>query len=567
MRRKVSDILLVSLLGAMLLFSCRLAPARQSPTKKPPTEKPPTPIVIPPITPAVTGVVTGVPSERDTITVISDSAVIPGACDSLQALELTNTTLEAAEVILPGWSSPMLDFQSAGEQVVVDTTFCRVAGVITPAIHFEVWMPLTSGQNTWNGRFVGIGNGGLAGTIRYPDLNEYMMKGFATASTDTGHQGDSWDGTWMLHNPDIWADFAYRSIHMTTLAAKAVLQAFYGDAPRYSYFVGCSDGGYQALMEAQRYPTDYDGIVAGNPGNYPTRSCAGEVYRSYLTNRSPENVIPKEKLPAIQQAALNACDADDGLADSVIGDPLRCDFDPATMLCRGADSPDCLTAGEVDTLQKVYAGLYDPTTGVQFWPGLEPGGELFWTLKSGFLSGNVFGPALAYFQYILFENTPNWDWRTFDFTNPKDFAIITEGERLYGPVLDANSPDLSAFRASGGKLLLYHGWSDQMNSPRHTINYYESVEAFMGGAANTQDFFRLFMVPGMIHCGPGTDGLRIVNMLQAVTKWVEQGRAPDTMVSSGDNGMKRLLCPYPQVAIYKGSGDTNRLESYRCVNP
>jgi feruloyl esterase len=480
---------------------------------------------------------------------------------------MAETTITVAEIILPGWASPLFDYQSPEEQVVVNTTFCRVAGVIAPAIHFEVWMPLTSGQNPWNRRFVGVGNGGLAGTIRYIDMNEYLIKGFATASTDTGHQGGEWDGSWMLHKPDLWVDFASRSIHVTTLAAKAIIQAFYGSNPKFSYFIGCSDGGYQGLMEAQRYPTDYNGIVAGAPGNNRTHSCAGDVYRSYLINRSPENTIPREKLPAIQQAAINACDADDGLVDGVIGDPLRCHFDPATMLCQGADNVDCLTAGEVDTLQKEYAGLSDPTTGAQFWPGLEPGGETFWTLKNGFLSGEVLGSALAYFQYILFADTPNWDWKTFDFTNPQDFAILTEGDTLYGATFNATSPDLSAFRAHGGKLIIYHGWIDQMNSPRQTINYYESVETFMGGAANTQDFVRLFMAPGVIHCGPGLNGLRILDRLQAVRLWVEQGRAPDTMVSTGNNGMKRPLCPYPQVARYKGIGDTNNLGSYECTNP
>lgn len=524
-------------------------------------------VIIPPastkkpsLTPTPT--TTGTPTLTPTITptVVENSAI---SCNDLKSLELPDTEISISEIEWPGWSTPPMDFPNAPAPTVVDKTFCRVAGVIAPTIQFEVWLPLATEQNAWNGRFMGVGNVAMAGYIRYADLNDYLKSGYAAASTDTGHQTDPEDGRWMLHNSGLWVDYSYRAIHLMTLDAQAIVQAYYGRAPSYSYFAGCSGGGRQALIEAQRYPADYDGILAGAPSLPTTRLMPGVVWRYYVTNRSPQKAIPTNKLAAINQAALNACDADDGLADGVISDPLNCHFDPATLLCSGANASDCLTAGEVDSLKKVYAGLYDPTTGEQFTPGLEPGGELFWNTPMGFLYRELFGPPLNYFQYLLFADTPNWDWKTFDFTNPQDFAILYEGENQYGPTVNATSPDLSAFRERAGKLIIYQGWLDEASAPRNASNYYESVVNFMG-EADAQDVLRLYMVPGMTHCAAGTVGLARPRALNALKQWVESGTSPGNLPAI--DGHHRI-CPYPQVARYNGMGDPQKAESFTCTGP
>ncbi len=481
-------------------------------------------------------------------------------CASLQGLELLGATITVSEIVWPGWDTPHYDFQSETEQVPVNVTFCRVAGVIEPSVHFEVWLPLATNDHPWNGRLVGVGNSGLAGSIRYSQMLSSLKIGYAVAGTDTGHQASPTDGTWMLDRPDLLDDFSYRAIHEMTVKAKTIIQAYYGDAPRYSYFTGCSGGGQEGLMEAQRYPADYDGIVAGAPANFRTHSWPGEVWVSYVTHRSPDNAIPEEKLPLINQAALAACDANDGLADGVIGDPLNCRFDPASLLCKNADGMNCLTAGEVDSLNLIYDGLRDPTTGEQFWPGLEPGSELDWIGWGGLLPDPP-SNTLAYFQYLLFANDPGWDWTSFDFTDPQDFEILTKADALYGPILNANDPELSAYRELGGKLLMYHGWLDQQIAPRNSVNYYNNVVAYMG-EANTREFLRLYMIPGMMHC-VGSRGPYLFDTLQAMVNWVERGRVPETMMSPGKT---RPLCAHPKVAVYVG-GDTPDAGSFVCADP
>ena len=486
-------------------------------------------------------------------------------CESLKSLNLVDTTITAAETVGPGWVSP----QVVG-QVTVDIPMCRVAGTVSPSINFEVWMPLTNGDHPWNGRFNGVGNSGLAGSIAYASMLVALEKGYATASTDTGHQGSSTsDGTWMRDHPELLSDFSYRAVHMMTRDAKAIIQAYYGQAPQYSYFTGCSGGGEEALAEVQRYPADYNGLVAGAPANYRTHSWPGEFWPAYVTNRSAANALPEEKLTVIHQAALAACDATDGVTDGVISNPLACTFDPSVLLCQGADGPDCLTAGELDSLKLIYAGLKDPGTHEQFWPGLEPGSELGW-YTTGSLLPKPFVLSLDYFKDLIFATNPAWDWRTFDITDPKDFASLTDAVARYGPALDINDPDLSAFRALGGKLILYHGWADQQITPQNSINYYKRVVLYMGGETATQEFMRLFMVPAMRHCGLDENATRF-DALAAVEKWVEQRTVPDQMIASNVvNGVvqrTRPLCPFPQVAKYSGTGSTDDFKNFVCAAP
>ncbi len=417
------------------------------------------------------------------------------SCEALAKLVLPQTKITSAQIVAAGeFTPPRPGGAGVGGGAPATknlSAFCRVVGVIEPAINFEVWLPPASGDKQWNGKFNGVGNGGLAGFINYNAMAQAMMRGYATASTDTGHSNQPGNEAWPLGHPELLVDFASRGIHVTARAAKSVIRAYYSRAPRYSYFTGCSGGGGQALSEAQRYPADYDGIVAGAPANFPTQMWPGELYAAYVTHRAPENLIPNEKLPMIAKAALAACDAQDGLKDGLIADPRRCTFDPAVLQCKGADAADCLTAGQVDSVRKIYEGLKDPTTGKLFWPGYEPSSEEGWP---GHIQ-NPFVVPLSYFKYMAFNN-PNWDWKTFSFADPKSFGLLVEASNRLGNILNSVDPDLTAFQRLGGKLLIYHGWLDQNISPRNSIQYYESVEEIFG--KETRDFARLFLAPGLV---------------------------------------------------------------------
>ncbi len=495
------------------------------------------------------------------------------ACEKLKDLKLPATTITEVEFVIkrpveekfgivvygPDWKSP----KSAFGQASVGIPFCRVAATVEPAIKFEVWMPPA---DAWNGKFFGVGNGALAGGINYPAMVEPLKRGYAVASTDGGHESPAPVlGDWMNGRPDLWDDFGYRAIHEMTKKSQRIVEAYYGKAPAHSYFQGCSGGGQQALAEAQRYPADYDGIIAGAPANFPTRMWPGETWPAFVTHRSKAYEIPLEKLPLIHEAAVKACDALDGEQDGLIEDPRQCKFDPAVLQCKGADAADCLTAEQVDSVKKIYDGLRDPTTGELFWPGYEPGSELDWP-------GHIGEPFIipqSYFKYMVFNN-PDWDWKTFDFTDPKDFAILYDADARYGPILNATDPDLSAFRKLGGKLILWHGWADQNIAPRNTINYYNSVVEDVGSEAEAQKFVRLFMIPGVGHCRGG-EGPDRFDMVSALEQWVEKGVAPDRVVASkvkdGKPVLSRPLCPYPQTIEYKGSGSMDDAANFVCGKP
>ncbi len=448
------------------------------------------------------------------------------------APQVTLLVVEAVDA--PAWQSPASDFGTA----TVSRPFQRVAARIAPAINFEVWLPPAAGEHGWNGKFLGVGNGGLAGSLNYPAMADALARGYATASTDTGHQAAIWDASWMMGNPDLLADFGYRAVHEMSVAAQAVIQAYYGRQARFAYFAGCSGGGHQGLVLAQRYPADYDGIVVGAPANFPTHMWPGEVYAAWLLRRAPDGMALKSKLPLIHRAAMAACGTSDGAAG-----PTRCAFDPHSLVRGGEDTPDSLTPSQADTVAAIYAGLRDPSTGEQFWPGYEPGSELGW---ADTLFG-VPGIPTGYFKYLIFGN-PDWDWLSFDFTDPRDFAVLPEAHAKYAPVLNSTDADLSAFKTRGGKLLLYHGWADQNIAPRNTINYYDSVVAAMGEAA-TREFARLFMLPGLQHCRGG-EGATEIDPLAALERWVEAGEAPDHLTAAhvtpdGAVDDTRIIAAYP----------------------
>lgn len=482
-------------------------------------------------------------------------------CEDLARLQLPDTTVTRAETVAAGAFVPPKDFPWPGGTPPEDfipykdlPSFCRVAASIRPTadsdIQLEVWMP----EQGWNEKFAGVGNGGFWGQIMYPAMNEPLTRGYAVASTDTGHEGAVDDGSFAVGHPEKLVDHGYRAIHEMTVKAKAIIAERYGDGPRQSYWLGCSTGGRQGLMEAQRFPDDYDGISSGAPANNWVPLMASGVWiTAALTDAGG---IPEAKFPVIQNAAVTACDSKDGVTDRVIGDPTHCDFDPAVLECKGGDGPDCLTAAQVESLRKIYAGPKNPRTGEQVFPGVEPGSELELPVFSRF---RIYE---NYWRQLVF-NEPAWDLRALDFD--RDVARAIE---LEDGVLAATEPDLTAFAARGGKLFLWHGWNDTMITPRNTIHYYEDVVATMG-AERVKDSVRLFMLPGVLHCSGG-EGAFDVDHLSVLEEWVEEGKAPDRVIARRPLGegteRTRPLCPYPQVARHNGTGSTDEAANFRCTN-
>jgi feruloyl esterase len=453
---------------------------------------------------------------------------------------------------------------------------CRVVAVAEPAIKFEIWMPATA----WNGKFNGVGNGGYAGFINYGAMRTALARGYATASTDTGHMGNPFDATWMLGHPELVVDHLDRSIHEMTVQSKRIVRAFYGDKPRRSYFTGCSAGGNQGLIEAQRYPRDYDGIVAGAPAPKVTRLHAWFTWSAQATLKTPANYLPASKLQLIADAVNARCDALDGIVDGLLDDPRRCAFDPVVLQCPGADAPNCLTADQAHTVEQLYAGPRNPRTGEQLFPGAVPGGETGPGGWGQWITGPAPGASLhailagGLFRYAGFED-PSWDWRTFDFD--ADFTFMSH---KLGPTWDASDANFSRFQARGGKIIMYHGWSDPAISPLNSIDYYQRVtdaarrDAYRAhhdgddGREETREFFRFFLAPGLQHCGGGP-GPNTFDALGALEKWVEQGKAPRRIVATGGivPTRTRPLCPYPQTAQYLGRGSTDDAASFDCQGP
>jgi feruloyl esterase len=484
-------------------------------------------------------------------------------CESLLALSWPNTTITLAQSVAAGAFSPPATGRGSAQPNAIFKqlpAFCRVAATLRPSpdsdIKVEVWMPLAN----WNGKFQAVGNGGLEGSIRYErGMAEALKRGYATSSTDTGHSGGT--AAPFLGHPEKLIDFGYRAVHEMTVAAKAIIDTFYGAGPKLSYWNGCSSGGRQGLMEAQRFPDDYDGIIAGAPVTSQTRLVSWSTYVGQAALKEPPNVIPSSKYPMIHRAVVNACDAIDGLKDGLIGDPARCRFDFKVLECRGVDSSSCLTTAQVESAQKVTNTLLHPKTREMIFPGLALGTELGWATRIGGPAPNFLGT--DYFKYVFFKD-PNWDWRTFDLE-----TAVAVADRSDNGTLNATNPGLSAFKQRGGKLLLYHGWSDQNFSAQSTINYYESVRDRLG-SVQIGEWLRLFLAPGMGHCGGG-EGPNMFDALAALEQWVENGHAPGIIIAShradGKVDRTRPLCPYPQVAKYRGSGSIDEAANFTCLLP
>ncbi len=504
--------------------------------------------------------------DRQIIKEGDDLAVVDGlgalaataTCESLSSLRLPGATITMAQTVAP--SALILPRRSRPDAWTDHPAFCRVAATLEPSgdsnITIEVWLP----SEGWNGRYQAVGNGGWAGVINYREMARALRRGYATSSTDTGHVGNG--ASFALGHPEKLIDFAYRSVHEMALKTKAIIEAFYGTPARYSYWNGCSTGGRQGLEEAQRFPGDFDGIVAVAPAINQARLNVSYVWVAQATLNDPASYIPASKYAVIHDAMLQTCDARDGLADGVVDDPTRCRFDPEVLRCGGADAPTCLTAPQVEAAHKIYGGPTNPRTLQQIAPGLEPGSELRWATLAGGPTAQGIGD--SYFKFVVFEDT-TWDFRTFDF----DRDVARAYQRDDG-LLAATDPDLTEFASRGGKLMLIHGWSDQFISPRYSIDYYESVVERTGGSEKTADFMRLFLAPGMAHCAGG-EGPNTFDSLSLIEQWVEQGKAPDQMIASrvtqGEVDRTRPLCPYPQVARYQGAGSTDDAASFACVDP
>jgi feruloyl esterase len=491
------------------------------------------------------------------------------SCASLAAARLEDTAIKSAEEVAGPAFKP-----ASGAPLDNLPAFCRVVGVTSPAITFEVWMPLAG----WNGKFNGVGNGANAGSISYGAMASALRRGYATASTDTGHATTNGrDGSWAMGHPDLLVDFGYRAIHLTAVNAKRIVQSFYGQPASRAYFESCSTGGRQGLMEAQRFPEDYDGIVAGAPAaNWTRFQTGGHLWAVLALNKDPESYIPATKLKLLGDAVNAACDRIDGIADGVLDDPRRCRFDPQSLICKPAQDPEsCLTAKQARAVADIWSGS-KTSSGEQIYPGYMPGAEAAggWAAYmsgTGPRSGNHWDQSDNVLKYMVFEN-PAWDFRSFNFD--KDVA---PAQAKLGKILDAFDPDLDRLRRRGAKLVVYHGWNDPSISPLNSINYYERVLERLRGMGSreaaereTQAFFRLFMVPGMLHCGQGP-GPNSFDMLTALDNWVDKGVAPERIIAShATRGMvdrTRPLCAYPKVAVYTGRGSTDDAANFACQAP
>jgi feruloyl esterase len=415
----------------------------------------------------------------------------------------------------------------------------------------------------WNGKFAGVGNGGMAGSPNYAVMAALLAQGYATSSTDTGHEGANNDGSYALGHREKVIDFGYRAVHEMTVKAKVIIAAYYGRVPTFSYWSGCSTGGRQALTEAQRFPADYNGIIAGAPANFLTHLQASSIWKAQAIRNSQGGLIPPSKLSLIHNAVVAACDARDGLKDGIVSDPRLCDFDPKILECKGDGGPDCLTAAQVSVARAFYSATANPRTKQQIYPGLALGSELGWSSDVGRMHADITKTlASEYLRYAVFQDA-KWDFTTFDFD-----SAMTTADRIDDGATKATDPNLRDFFQRGGKLLQYHGWSDPSISPLNSINYYNSVLDFVRGAVRTS--YRLFMVPGMDHCGGG-DGPNTFDSIRAIEEWVEAGKAPERMVASqlkdGKTTRTRPLCPFPQVAVYNGTGSADDAVNFSCSIP
>lgn len=495
---------------------------------------------------------------------VLQAPLVAATCESLSSLAIPRTTITVAQLVpagqftLPAGAQP--PFPGAPSPNFKGLpAFCRIAATARPTsdseIKIEVWMPATG----WNNKFRGTGNGGLGGNLSYGGLATAMHGGFATAAENTGHENGS---SYALNHPEKIVDFGDRAAHEMTLIAKAAMVAFYGSGPKFSYMDECGGGTIAALKEAQKHPDDYNGMVVGGFAAHLTHHTFAQMWIWQSTHKDPASVIPSAKFPAIHAAALAACDAKDGVKDGVIENPQACKFDPAVIQCKGADNNSCLTAAQVEAARKLYAGPRNPRTGEQIYSGLYPGSELGWGQLTG--DAPIF-IATDFFKYFVFKD-PNWDYKTRPINFDSDVALA---DKPGNQPVNAMDPDIRKFVARGGKMMLWGGWNDAGVPPLEVVNYYNNVVKTIG-AQSAMSSVRLYMVPGVGHCGGG-EGADHFDMFPALQTWVEQKQPPEHLVASRiENGKEvrtRPLCAYPEIATYKGSGSTDDAANFLCKKP
>ena len=477
-------------------------------------------------------------------------------CQGLLKVPLAHGTVSTSESVKAGTFEPPIPDPPGAPPTHYSQLpdFCRVSGALAPSadshILFELWLP----QSGWNGHFLQVGNGGAAGSIIYSALAAGLQKGYAVTNTDTGHSGGVGEFAWAVGHPEKLTDYAYRAVHEVTLAARALTTTFYRHSPDKSFWNGCSTGGRQGLMEALRYPEDYDAIVAGAPANNfgPLMALSIQVIR----NVGVPGGLPVSKLSLLKEAAIAQCDANDGVVDRVIGEPARCRFDPGTLACKGAEEAGCLTQAEVSAARNVYVGVVGKS-GKAFFPGTGVGSELAW----GFYASPRFPIGSNFFQAVG-TGDPNWA--------PANFDADRDVPRLQAKSVDiaATSPDLSAYLGRGGKLMLYHGTTDGLIPYQNTESYYKGLVSQLGASARANQV-RFFTVPGMDHCAGG-EGAFVVDWLGAMERWEVSSVAPEVLSGSRPPTVQpftRPVCAYPKSARYLGSGNTSDAAHWSCAAP
>ena len=490
--------------------------------------------------------------------IVALAIAVPGyangaTCDSLKSLSLPDATIDSVQLVAAGAFTQPGGRAGRGGNAFADLpAFCRVALTAKPSsdsdIKIEVWLP----AENWNNKYQAVGNGAWTGTIGYAAMADALKRGYVTSSTDTGHVGGS--ASFAMGHPEKAIDFAYRSEHEMVVKSKALVNAFYGSAPKYSYWNGCSAGGRQAMKEAEMFPADFDGIIAGSPGlDWSGRSAQAVRIAKMLENEGARLTPAHQQL--LHNAVVAACDANDGLKDGLISKPESCKFDPAVLQCKNGDAPDCLSPAQVATVKAIYSPLKSRGREI---PGLAYGSELNWTDLGWSQSARSTG--LDHYRYLVY-NDPDWTVSKFDAdTDPAKLEQGVSGD------IDARNPDLKPFFARGGKLLMYHGWADPQISPLAAIGYYEQAKRMLGGSDIAKNA-RLFVAPGMAHCGGG-EGPNDFDKIGTLEQWVEKGAAPAMIVASHAKGgavdRTRPLCPYPQVATYKGTGSIDEAANFVC---
>ena len=525
------------------------------------------------------------------VAVAQSVAQTPAACERLTSLSLPNTTITLAQVVnagafvvpgnaprdgggssaLAGTIGPVPPVPgrvtantaglglgyNGGRGIPPFSTlpaFCRVTATLKPSpssdIRMELWMPIAG----WNGNFRGTSPNGLGGVINYNAMGVGVTDGFAVASTDTGHQGG--DTAWMRDLEKL-TDFAGRAMHETTVVGKALTAAYYGAAPKYSYMIECGGGSAAALHEVQKYPADYNGVVVGGHAAHLTRQIFGQLWLWMASHPNGAAILPTSKLTVIHNAVLNKCDMLDGVKDGLLEDPMKCTFDPKEIACSSGDGTNCLTPAQVEAVQKIYAGPTNPRTNERIWSPLYRGSELDWSFFTE--SAAPIGIATGALRMIL--DDPAWSHQAVDFDRHVTLADQSPIARV-----NASNPDISEYVKRGGKLILSGGWNNALVPAGAVLDYYTNVQKRIG-IEDTRQGVRLYMVPGMIECngGPGTDTFDLLGVMR---RWVENGQAPNEVnasrVEHGKVVRTRPLCPYPQVATYRGSGSTDEARNFVC---